>query len=71
MDRAPFNRLNMATDLTKRTTCAKCGKVQCSHSDSEWKGEPHPDGLANAVETSGAVQHRSGLYSDGREEPAR
>lgn len=64
MDRAPFNGLSMATDLTKRTTCAKCGEARCEHTDAEWRGEPQPDGPANAVENSGAVPHRAGLYSE-------
>ena len=43
MDRAPFNRLSMATDLTKDGVCAKCGEALCEHSDIEWLGTRDPE----------------------------
>jgi hypothetical protein len=57
MDRAPFNRLNMATNLRKLPTCAKCHELQCSCRDDEWNGLPPCD----EAKDSEAVTHRDDL----------
>lgn len=62
MDRAPFNRLNMATDLTKDGVCAKCGESNCEHNDREWLGEPDSDPAAPVATSRAAVEvGRAGL----------
>lgn len=71
MKRATFNRLNMATDLTKRTVCAKCGKPICGHPDPVYSGIIPEIDPAAPVDTSHAVQHRAGLYSDADAETQR
>lgn len=62
MDRAPFNRLNMATDLTKRSVCAACGLALCDCTDAQWLGEPDSDPAAPVATSRAAVEvGRAGL----------
>lgn len=62
MDRAPFNRLSMASDLTKRSVCAKCGETRCEHTDADWLGEPDSDPAAPVANSRAAAKvDRAGL----------